>query len=194
MIKLNIASTKHREDRKEELRIRLRTLPFEYQFWDGKNEIPSRGYRDLFDTYKRIIRANLNEPFIVIVEDDLDPRENFKDLEMHIKEVPPCDVLLGGITKLYGVQSVEKTYFRLSFFRGTHCVVLFPSIYERFLAQESGQHVSDYLGSAEVSKYVVVPFLAYQTNSQPNRYYGKNQQSYDIAEEIKETEQLLKQI
>lgn len=190
-LKLNIASTVFRQDRKEVLKLKLDALSssFTYEFFDGKNKVPSPGYKDLVTTFKKIISDNLDADFVIILEDDIDPLQSFSKLQEFIKQAPEADILLGGLTVAHKVEPVIGNYAKVHIFRGTHCVIVFKSAYDFILKQSSSQFMSDILNKPDLRKYVIMPFIASQTNSVPNRVYGREESYPDMPAKVTEAQE-----
>lgn len=129
-------------------------------------------YKGLSDTIKKVVSENYNEPYIHILEDDIQFTSNkSRELfESNFKKLPSdWGIYLGGS---YSFKDNYKEYLpgliKMGNFDSLHCVVFRKSVYDLILSHDHNEtkHLDKFLGNAsekgKINVYLCNPMVAIQ--------------------------------
>jgi hypothetical protein len=160
-----------------EQRERLKSLTYEmnrfyldYTICPGVKMNP--GWKGISESFKRIIRENINEDQILIFEDDVKFTSDKSIIKFFdaIKELPDnWDILLGG-SYWYEEEVNLGNLIKVKDFCSLHCVLIRKSAYEVFLSHhdKARADLDRYLGElsseGKLNVYLCNPMIAVQYN------------------------------
>jgi hypothetical protein len=170
-----------------EQRERLKTLTYEmnrfyldYTICQGIKMNP--GYKGVSESFKKVIRENINEERILIFEDDVKFTSN-KSIAMFlecIKSLPDdWDILLGG-SYWYQEDCNLGNLIKVKDFCSLHCVLVRNTAYEHFLShgdepKEIDRHLGKLSSEDKLNAYLCNPMIAVQYNGfSSNRGHNVN--------------------
>lgn len=156
-----------RKDRYEHiLSVFSDTKAFDFQV---KSCIPNeKGNVSLWLTIKQIIEENINEPYIIICEDDHYFTEDFSEeaLLQNIQKAQSleADILSGGVSWFDIAVQVDKNLFWLKTFNGTQFMIIFKKFFLKILeANFKEKESADFkISSLTKNVFVTVPFISKQ--------------------------------
>lgn len=159
---------KERKDREELYKYELGRFFDDYEVFDAIKINP--GYIGISESFKELIRQNINEDQILVFEDDVKFTSNksIDFLNKCIKDLPEdWDILLGGS---YHFDSVSKTdnLIKVGDFSSGHCMLINKKAYNHFLNHNTKEHkyLDRYLGALSHQKtinvYLCDPMISIQ--------------------------------
>lgn len=149
-----------------------------YKFYPGA--ITALKYDGLYLTAKEIIRAHINDNYVIFAEDDLVLTNEFSPAYLKTcidqASILKLDVLATGAWLSYEEVPVAENLLKIGGFRGTQLTVIFKSAYQALLDAPVYNHFED-----TISKYqpklqigLTFPFLSKQREDIPSMIVEKN--------------------
>lgn len=141
------------------------------------------------NTCMQIIEDNYNEPFLIIVEDDLELTEDFsKKKIIELVGDKKSNIICTGIFCEEGV-TVEDNIVYVEKFRGTQMIIVFKEIYDLILKQKNtNKFFETILSNINLKKQITVPFLSLQSD----KFISRISQHNFIKQDILKTEKRIK--